>query len=70
MTRYARVDTTGAGDAFTAALVAALLRGQPPLAAAKRATAAACVTVGHPGGRPHLTDAAMRPYLARLDDIG
>jgi ribokinase len=63
------VDSTGAGDAFIAALVAALLRGQPPAEAAKQATAAAAVTVGHPGGRPNLTGAAMRPYLARLDTI-
>ena len=62
------VDTTGAGDAFTAALVTALLRGRPPEAAAKYASATASVTVGHPGGRPNLTPEAMRPYLEQLDD--
>jgi ribokinase len=60
------VDTTGAGDAFTAALAASLLRGEPPSTAARHATAAAAVTVGHPGGRPRLAADAMRPYLDRL----
>jgi ribokinase len=63
------VDTTGAGDALIAALVAALLRGDRAAAAARYASAAACVNVGHPGGRPQLTAAAMRHYLARLDAI-
>jgi ribokinase len=48
------VDTTGGGDAFTAALTAALVRGQGPHEAARRAVAAAAATVGHPGGRPDL----------------
>ncbi|GAB3896946.1 PfkB family carbohydrate kinase [Kibdelosporangium lantanae] len=48
------VDTTGSGDAFTAALTAALVRGQGPHEAARRAVAAAAATVGHPGGRPDL----------------
>jgi ribokinase len=63
------VDTTGAGDAFTAALVARLLRGDPPPVAGRYAVAAASVTVGYPGGRPQLGADAMRPYLAQLDDI-
>ncbi len=63
------VDTTGAGDAFTAALVARLLRGDPPATAGRYATAAASVTVGYPGGRPQLTPDAMRTYLAQLDDM-
>ena len=63
------VDTTGAGDAFTAALVAALLHGEPPSVAARYATAAASVAVGYPGGRPHLSAAAMRPYLRHLADV-
>jgi ribokinase len=49
------VDTTGGGDAFTAALTAALLRGAAPEAAARQAVAAAGVTVRHPGGRPDLS---------------
>ncbi|HVV21623.1 MAG TPA: PfkB family carbohydrate kinase, partial [Pseudonocardiaceae bacterium] len=48
------VDTTGAGDAFTAALTLALVRGAVPEAAAHAATAAAAATVGHAGGRPRL----------------
>ncbi|GIE74140.1 ribokinase [Actinoplanes philippinensis] len=48
-------DTTGAGDAFTAALTAALLRGDPPEEAAGFAVRAAGLTVRHPGGRPDLT---------------
>jgi ribokinase len=64
------VDTTGAGDAFIAGLVAALLRDDRPDAAARYASAAASVTVEHPGGRPDLTPDRMRPFLDRLHDIG
>ena len=60
------VDTTGAGDAFTAALTVAMLAGESPAAAARYASAAAAATVGHPGGRPALSADALRPYLARL----
>ena len=60
------VDTTGAGDAFVAALTVALLRGDAPPAAARYAVAAAGATVGHPGGRPALTPAALREQLDRL----
>ncbi|MEU4619947.1 PfkB family carbohydrate kinase [Actinoplanes sp. NPDC023801] len=49
------VDTTGGGDAFTAALTAALLRGDSPESAAREAVAASGVTVRHPGGRPDLS---------------
>lgn len=48
------VDTTGAGDAFTAALTVALLEGAGPEEAARRAVEAAGKTVGRPGGRPRL----------------
>ena len=48
------VDTTGGGDAFTAALTVALLRGDPVAEAAAAAVAASGTTVGHPGGRPDL----------------
>lgn len=48
------VDTTGAGDAFTAALTAVLVRGGGPEEAAEHAVAAAADSVGHLGGRPHL----------------
>ncbi|MEU4564784.1 PfkB family carbohydrate kinase [Actinoplanes sp. NPDC023936] len=49
------VDTTGAGDALTAALTVGLLRGMPPAEAGRFAVAAAGATVGHPGGRPDLS---------------
>jgi ribokinase len=50
------VDTTGGGDAFTAALTAALLRKLSYEEAAHLATAAAGSTVTHAGGRPALHD--------------
>jgi ribokinase len=53
-------DTTGAGDALTAPLIAALAHGEPPERAARFAVAAAAATVGHPGGRPALDPAALR----------
>jgi ribokinase len=49
------VDTTGGGDAFTAALVAALLDApDDPAAAVRRGADAAGRTVTHLGGRPAL----------------
>jgi ribokinase len=50
------VDTTGGGDAFTAALTATLLAGGSYEEAGKRATAASGATVTHIGGRPDLRD--------------
>ena len=66
LTKTPVVDTTGAGDAFTAALIAALDRGDGPERAARLAVAAAGATVGHPGGRPELTEAALDRQLALL----
>ncbi|MEU4715830.1 PfkB family carbohydrate kinase [Micromonospora purpureochromogenes] len=60
------VDTTGAGDAFAAALTAGLLRGEPRERIARRAVAAAGATVGRPGGRPELTEATIAAQLARM----
>ncbi|MEU5722060.1 PfkB family carbohydrate kinase [Micromonospora sp. NPDC047738] len=60
------VDTTGAGDAFVAALTVSLLRGEPYEQVARHAVAAAGATVGHPGGRPALTPAAIDEQLARI----
>ncbi|RZU76424.1 ribokinase [Micromonospora kangleipakensis] len=60
------VDSTGAGDAFVAALTVGLLRGEPPERTARYAVAAAGATVGHPGGRPALTPAAIEEQLARI----
>jgi ribokinase len=61
------VDSTGAGDAFTAALTAALLRGSDPPHAARCAAAAASATVVYPGGRPQLNADRMRTHLALLN---
>ena len=52
-------DTTGAGDALTAALIAGLASGYTPERVARLASAAAAATVGHPGGRPDLTGTAL-----------
>ena len=58
------VDTTGAGDAFTAALIMALAQGGSPQRAGRLAVAAAGATVGHPGGRPALTPKAVQDRFA------
>ncbi|WP_214364539.1 PfkB family carbohydrate kinase [Pseudonocardia sp. H11422] len=64
------VDTTGAGDAFVAGLVAGLARGAGPERAGRLATAAAALTVGRLGGRPHLTVLGLVEQMARLDGRG
>jgi ribokinase len=53
------VDPTGAGDAYVAALTAALLGDAAPADAAWAAAAAAALTVTRPGGRPELTAEAL-----------
>lgn len=45
-------DTTGAGDAFTGAFLAALLTGADPVAAAREGCRAGALAVGEVGGRP------------------
>jgi ribokinase len=64
------VDTTGAGDAFVAGLVAGLARGAGPEQAGRLATAAAASTVDRLGGRPHLTAIALVEQMARMDGRG
>lgn len=66
LTDTAVADTTGAGNAFTAALISALAQGNDPRQAARPAVAAAGATVGHPGGRPVLTPQAIQDQLALL----
>ncbi len=68
LTRTPVADTTGAGDAFTAALISALARGQSPERSARLAVAAAGATVGYPGGRPRLTRSALDRQLALITD--
>lgn len=48
------VDTTAAGDAFSAALAVGLARGEPPLAALRSASAAGALTATRPGAQPSL----------------
>lgn len=52
------VDTTGAGDAFTAALAVALLEEQPPLQSVAFAVAASEIAVTGFGAQPALPDRA------------
>lgn len=59
-------DTTGGGDAFTAALIMALAQDADPRRAARLAVAAAGATVGHPGGRPALSLKALQDQLTSL----
>ena len=56
------VDTTGAGDAFGGVLAAALTRGLPPLEAARRANAAAALSVSRRGP-------ATAPRAAETDTL-
>jgi ribokinase len=67
LTSTPAVDTTGAGDAFTAALIAGLDSSDSPERAARLAAAAAEATVGHPGGRPGLTARALSEQLALVE---
>jgi ribokinase len=48
------VDTTGAGDAFVAALVVDLLRGEPPETALRFACAAGAAATQARGAQPSL----------------
>jgi ribokinase len=58
------LDTTGAGDALVAALVAALDRGLPARQAGRWAVAASSLAVEHPGGRPRFT---LETLLQRVE---
>ncbi|MFI7600518.1 PfkB family carbohydrate kinase [Actinoplanes sp. NPDC049681] len=60
------VDTTGGGDAFTAALTASLLRGEDEATAARWAVAASGATVGHPSGRPDLRTEDLAKRVGEL----
>ena len=51
-TTAAAVDQTGAGDAFAAGYLAALVRGEDDAACARAAVRAATEAVSRPGARP------------------
>lgn len=58
------VDSTGAGDCFSAALVVALLRGLGPMEALRHACAAGALACTKPGAQPSAPDeAALREFL-------
>lgn len=61
------VDTTGAGDAFVAALTLALIEGQPHAAALAFACATGALAATRPGAQPSLPTRAE--VEARLDSI-
>ena len=52
------VDTTGAGDCFTAAFGVALMEGMPHTEALRFASAAACICVQRMGAMPSLPSRA------------
>jgi ribokinase len=60
------VERTGAGDAFTAGLVAGLLRGANPQEAGRLGTAAAALSVGELGAARTLTQQGL---CTRLDAL-
>lgn len=65
-------DSVGAGDAFDAGFLSALLRGSPPGDAARFATAVAAVTLSGRGGAERITAGAVAAELARVpraDDL-
>ncbi len=63
----AAIDTTGAGDAFVAALTVALLEEQPPQAALEFACAAGALAATRAGAQPSLpTRAEVEARLALL----
>ncbi len=62
------VDTNGAGDAHGGVLAAALARGDEPIAAAKRANAAAAIAVTRRGPATAPTTAEIDDLLRSIDD--
>jgi ribokinase len=64
--RIDAVDTTAAGDAFTACLVVSLLEGRPREEALVRACAAGAIAASRPGAQPSLPAAdELEAILAR-----
>jgi sugar/nucleoside kinase (ribokinase family) len=58
-------DTTGAGDTHTGVFIAALAAGADPATAARRANAAAAISVTRPGPATAPTAAELDRYLAQ-----
>jgi 2-dehydro-3-deoxygluconokinase len=68
--RVPEVDTVGAGDAFAAGLLSALLRDRPLDRALREASAVAALCVAAPGDTDGLPTAAERDaYLAGGADV-
>jgi sugar/nucleoside kinase (ribokinase family) len=65
--RVAMVDSTGAGDAHTGVLIAALAAGLDPVSAAKRANAAAAISVTRPGPATAPGKEELDAFLAARD---
>lgn len=63
------VDTTGAGDCFSAALVVALMRGQAPNAALTYACAAGALACTRPGAQPSAPDHAQLHAFLRANAV-
>lgn len=63
------VDTTGAGDCFSAALVVALLRGQTPDGALTYACAAGALACTQPGAQPSAPDHAQLQAFLRANAV-
>ena len=59
------VDTNGAGDTHAGVFIAALAHGADPLEAARRANAAAALSVTRPGPATAPTAAELAEFLAR-----
>ncbi len=62
------IDTTGAGDVHTGAVLARLAAGDSPLQAARIANVAAALSTEHAGGAAGPTTAAVDEALARTED--
>jgi ribokinase len=65
--RVAMVDSTGAGDAHTGVLIAALACGMDPISAIRRANAAAALSVTRPGSATAPNPDELNRFLAESE---